>query len=56
MPCVTSEEELYEEVAANYDDFGIVSKKKPDDVDLELAEVIELNRQTQEIRPSSLLG
>lgn len=58
MPCVTEdseeqeERELYE-VAANYEDLLGVSAKKPVDADLNLAQVMELNRLTHE--PTGLL-
>lgn len=58
IPCATPEEEreLYE-VAANYDDFGDLGVNVPakniNNADLDLAQVIELNRLTHE--PAGLL-
>lgn len=57
FPTGEMENALNHEVAESLDDFGVVSAKKPDpdDVDLNLAQVMELNRLTHEIESTGLL-
>lgn len=57
LPSITEEEELYHEVEANYEDFGI-GRKKPavSDAEVDLAQVMELNQETKFVEtPLSLL-
>mgnify|MGYP001567631104 FL=1 len=47
------ERALNHEVAENLDDFGVSAKKPADDDTLDLDQVMELNRLTNEIEPAA---